>query len=416
MHGRTSNWQRNATRTIFFIGLIAALMYVFIDDASADIEVWGCQLPREEYLAFGTESTGAETCAYAHVRRFASEKPDPCIDVYGVPIEYCERNYHSEWLHHYFCIRRYFSCEDDTYRSTSLLDQWTFQYLGKACSDASVIDLLTGECNCPAGTLLKRGQCIVPPACENSGSAVGNPCDAATGNKYQAETDYSVSGTGIDLTRSYHSAQRQDFGFGTGWTAGFIKKLLIDGDNLLIQRGAGWQDPFTRGRGAWQGDPDSDFLLVEDEGFTLQLKNGDTEEYDYTGKLVFEKSASGLTTMYQYDVEGRVTGVTGPFGHTMSLTYDDSGHIEAAMVPGNLVYRYTYENKNLARVEYPDGTSRIYHYEDPDHPHALTGITDANGDRFATFAYDSEGRAISTEHAQTDNNSPQESYYLQYDQ
>ena len=68
------------------------------------------------------------------------------------------------------------------------------------CSDSQVIDPVNGcacpadrvevngECMCPKGTVEKAGQCIVPPPC--SDSAVGNPCDAATGNKSQMETDY----------------------------------------------------------------------------------------------------------------------------------------------------------------------------------------------------------------------------------
>jgi len=37
-------------------------------------------------------------------------------------------------------------------------------------------------------------------------------------------------------------------------------------------------------------------------------------------------------------------------------------------------------------------------YDDPNHDHALTGIIDENGDRYATFAYDSTGRAITSYH------------------
>jgi len=40
-------------------------------------------------------------------------------------------------------------------------------------------------------------------------------------------------------------------------------------------------------------------------------------------------------------------------------------------------------------------------YENQDFPHHLTGITDENGDRYAVWSYDSDGRAISSEHAQT---------------
>jgi YD repeat-containing protein len=60
---------------------------------------------------------------------------------------------------------------------------------------------------------------------------------------------------------------------------------------------------------------------------------------------------------------------------------------------------------NLTSVTYPDQKKRIYWYNESAHtsggnlPFALTGITDENGARFATFKYGATGLAISTEHA-----------------
>jgi YD repeat-containing protein len=68
--------------------------------------------------------------------------------------------------------------------------------------------------------------------------------------------------------------------------------------------------------------------------------------------------------------------------------------------PAGGLYRYAYDaNNNLASVTYPDGTSKTYHYENSAFPHALTGVTDENGNRYATYTYDAQGRGISTEHA-----------------
>lgn len=68
--------------------------------------------------------------------------------------------------------------------------------------------------------------------------------------------------------------------------------------------------------------------------------------------------------------------------------------------PAGGLYTYRYDaNNNLTQATYPDGSSKTYHYENPSFPHHLTGISDENGTRFATYAYDSQGRAISTEHA-----------------
>ena len=71
---------------------------------------------------------------------------------------------------------------------------------------------------------------------------------------------------------------------------------------------------------------------------------------------------------------------------------------------GILTYGYDAQS-NLVSVTYPDGRSKTYHYNEPAHtsganlPHALTGITDENGDRYATYQYAADGKAISTGHA-----------------
>jgi RHS repeat-associated protein len=53
---------------------------------------------------------------------------------------------------------------------------------------------------------------------------------------------------------------------------------------------------------------------------------------------------------------------------------------------------------NLARVGWPGGLGRSYHYEDARHPNLLTGITQRGGDgtsqRLSNYAYDADGYAV----------------------
>ena len=53
----------------------------------------------------------------------------------------------------------------------------------------------------------------------------------------------------------------------------------------------------------------------------------------------------------------------------------------------------------MTSVTYPDTKVRTYHYEKAGFPFHLTGITDENGDRYATYGYDSSGRGNLSEHA-----------------
>ena len=74
-----------------------------------------------------------------------------------------------------------------------------------------------------------------------------------------------------------------------------------------------------------------------------------------------------------------------------------AGHLSRVTLPDGGVIEYDYDqNRNLSRVRYPDGTSREYHYENSIYPNHLTGLTDRNGVRFASWSYDDE--AVSYTH------------------
>ncbi|WP_434114258.1 RHS repeat-associated core domain-containing protein [Methylocaldum sp. GT1TLB] len=103
---------------------------------------------------------------------------------------------------------------------------------------------------------------------------------------------------------------------------------------------------------------------------------------------------------------GKISTVTDNGGRTLTFTYNENGLIHTMTDPAGGVYSYTYDaDRNLTGVTYPDGTTKTYLYNELAHtsganlPHALTGIIDENGNRYATFTYDAQGRAISTEHA-----------------
>lgn len=144
-----------------------------------------------------------------------------------------------------------------------------------------------------------------------------------------------------------------------------------------------------------------------------------TYEYDPVLKhhLVRVSDAEGLRVeTFQYDAQGRVIGMTDALGESVATNYD----------PGTLTFTTTdrrgfqttevYNAEgNLARIEYPDGSSRQFRYEDPDNPFLVTAETDENGDTIrslftpagdlreviypdgtrSTITYDANGRATS---------------------
>ncbi|MBD9363794.1 RHS repeat-associated core domain-containing protein [Methylomonas fluvii] len=153
--------------------------------------------------------------------------------------------------------------------------------------------------------------------------------------------------------------------------------------------------------GLWQGDTDSLLRLTQDaSGYTLTDQLGAVERYNAAGRIVTRTELNGQTTSYSYDSNQRLSGVTGPFGHSLQLAYDTANRISSVIYPDGLSSQYQYDSQgNLNKVIYQDGSFKLYHYENTTFPHALTGITDENGNRYATWSYDSQGRANLSKHA-----------------
>lgn len=242
-----------------------------------------------------------------------------------------------------------------------------------------------------------------------------NPCSARTGNKYQRELDYE--GPALSFVRHYNSMLPVDFGLGLGWSSNHHRRLEIFNNTMTVRSGTGRGEVFTKQPDdSWLGDADTKVVVVEGGGgYTLTHRNNTVETYDLDGRVLSVKDASGNTTTYSYDpTSGNLSTVTGPYGHTLQFDYNTEGFVSEVIDPGNNSILYSYAGVLLSGVSYPDQTSRTYHYEDPNKDELLTGITDENNVRFATWAYDSQGRAILSEHAQTDNGAPQEQYQLAF--
>ena len=169
---------------------------------------------------------------------------------------------------------------------------------------------------------------------------------------------------------------------------------------VTVTRADGTEYRFQLENNEWVNLEQSAVILQTVSGgwkFTDQDSTVDT--YTSQGRIVSSTTIQGLTTAFSYDAEGALNTVTGPYGHILTFSYDSVGRIESVATPiGDIDYLYDADS-NLEYVEYPDGTTRRYHYEDTNHLHHLTGITDERGIRYATWAYDAYGRATLSEHA-----------------
>ncbi|MDD5113962.1 MAG: DUF6531 domain-containing protein, partial [Methylobacter sp.] len=239
----------------------------------------------------------------------------------------------------------------------------------------------------------------------------GNPINAATGNKFQVETDFvGAPHTGLEIRRFYNSQNSAETTLGTGWRSTWQQSITTTPEQNVVQvtRDDGRVERFTKNAaGAWQADPDvTNQLSVlvdannQQTGWQLLTSDDTKEVFSLDGRLTSVTNRAGLTTSLSYDSKNRLNTVTGYFGHSLKYVYGANNRISTITTPDGGVYSYSYDAKNnLTSVTYPDKTVRQYLYENTTFIHALTGIIDENGKRFATWTYDALGRATSSQHA-----------------
>lgn len=238
-----------------------------------------------------------------------------------------------------------------------------------------------------------------------------NPINIATGNKYRVETDYLGSGPfPLQLTRYYNHLSSRGGGFGAHWLSGYDSSINIrtiegKGRNRLttladVIRGDGKVLTFTLVDSLWQADPDVADRLesLPQGGYQYTCSADHVEVYSSDGLLRSITSRGDFPQTLSYDAQGHLARVTDAFGRQLSFAYDGSGRITQVLDPAGQPYTYGYDLAgNLSSVQLPGRPARGYLYENAAFPGALTGITDENGARYATFTYDSKGRATSSQ-------------------
>ncbi len=292
-------------------------------------------------------------------------------------------------------------------------------------------------------------------------SEAGNPTDLRSGMKVADATDFTTAGQRpLTFQRTYRSDTSYLRGasfartrLGRGWRTNYdsavhfvgnvsstqhptrIHIVLPSGTFLTFARTSGsyvqqylrWSDK------TWQtGFVSSRAALVHntvDSQFELTTSDDTVWVYDYDGLLTSITYRDGYRVDLEYDVDNNNTAVEDSFARRIEFAYSSSidGLLVSAEMPDGEIYRYEYglaydpvdlpevddpndiprDYRVLTSVIYPDGTPldpndnpRLsYHYEDANFPAALTGITDEENIRYATWAYDTSGRVVTSVHA-----------------
>ena len=274
---------------------------------------------------------------------------------------------------------------------------------------------------CPVGWRLNLTCGIDTTVCyrasKKEGACFGNPCVPNSGAKLEFATDYLGAGSfPLEIKRTYNSQRfyqpvkvpAVSTGMGEFWRLSYHRRVMVGAEPTpmayVIHADGDYRD-FNLVNGAWVGRTDSPERLVEQKdaggtrtGWHYSSGSDEASQFDATGRLTSLSSRSGLTQTLTYDTNGRLSAVADSFGRQLSFSYNPDGMLSAITDPQGHTYVYAFNaNGDLASVTNSDQSVRTYLYElsgqtPPDARHFLTGIVDENGQRFATYQYDANGR------------------------
>lgn len=219
--------------------------------------------------------------------------------------------------------------------------------------------------------------------------------------------DYSSNS--INFVRYYNSLFESQSVLGKQWKHNYLASLTIAETIIQVNRQDGKILEFHNESGIWMSDADvTETLAQVDSTWEFKTTDDRIERYNDRGQLLSSTSRNSQVTQYHYNANDLLAQITGPFGRTLGFAYDISRRLISLTTAENTQIHYSYDtNNNLISVTYPDNTPgnltdnpyKIYHYEDVNFPHHLTGITNENGIRYATWSYNNNGLAILSEHA-----------------
>ena len=289
-------------------------------------------------------------------------------------------------------------------------------FMGPASKAGSVAAVDFANANIESSAICADGNCAVGNmTCAASIAAqttnvaalnVGNPINIVTGNKYQVEVDLSPlpGELALKFIRHYNSNGAADGVVGYNWRHTYHVKLeRFDQSTISIRQADGRRVVFrlSSDDDIYHATMNTDgWVQFENRQYTWHWHSGRIVRFDVDGNMTHIEGASGKNIYLLYNRSGRLLQVTDPQDRSLAFSYYNNGRIKLVTDPAGRSIRYSYDKSgNLHTVTYPDKSTRRYHYEDTNFRHKLTGITNASGVRYATYAYDNKGRGILSTHA-----------------
>jgi RHS repeat-associated protein len=224
-----------------------------------------------------------------------------------------------------------------------------------------------------------------------------------SGNFVNSAEDLAMPGRllGFSFVRSYNSADLGSSALGPSWTHSYNWQLTDSGPTVLIRRGDGRLDLFTRNPDLSYAAPIGIFdMLVKnpDATYTLTLKNQVAFSFSTSGVLtrISEPAGNQITLSY---TAGQLTTVTDTVGRATALSYTG---LQLTQIQDPLGRKVTYAYDGVGRLIIV--TDKIgnaagqnpalhqWHYAYDEGSRHLKTITDPDGRVRVTNHYDSQGR------------------------
>jgi RHS repeat-associated protein len=250
---------------------------------------------------------------------------------------------------------------------------------------------------------------VYPDGMENAGYScpeVAQPVNVTNGNMWVQQPDYKLPGIGenIEINRFYNSMSTRSGLFGLGWTTVYDQSVAVFGDNLVRLNApdgkavyfvrTNTSDPFVNVTSDVRGQ----IVKNTDNTYTLTFKDGKSQKFGTDGGLLWLKDRNGNQTTLTY-TSGVLSSVTDAVGRTLTFTTNGSGKVtEIADSTGTAAdYEYYTSTDKLKTVTFPDGSKYKFEYTTISGRAYLTTVKDALDNILETHAYDSYGRATTSE-------------------
>ncbi|MGG2038619.1 DUF6531 domain-containing protein [Pseudomonas paraeruginosa] len=262
-----------------------------------------------------------------------------------------------------------------------------FWKLGNDCPAGKTYNSNSGECT-TQNTYIPEISCPPTPT-----TLAGNPIDISNGNKHQKIVDIRTNNSSSTpiFSRYYNSNDGL-------WRHNYSAHLIITEWSIRLIDESGAETFFKREKEI-ANTPAAPELKASksDETWTIRRTSGDELTFSENGNLLAIRKKGVTTSIHREDKTLIIKNDSDEL-----LIVEDSLHqpVSATTKKHKLIYHY--ENGALLKTTKTKGNLSVdqtYTYKENTVPRLLTGIIDESGVRYATWSYDPQGRAISSEHA-----------------